>query len=168
MAAGLVTTSWVLSVASFHIINDPKISQKLRDELNVAQSTQSTPLDWHALEQVPYLNGCVHEGMRLAHGVVTRNPRLAPDTALTYGSWTIPPNTPVSMTSVDILMNETIFPNPKAFIPERWIDAPHLDRYFVPFGKGTRQCLGVKLVVSILHPLILQFRTTTPRLYLVD
>jgi cytochrome P450 len=48
------------------------------------------------------------------------------------------------MTSVDILMNEDIFPNPTEFQPERWINRPDLDRYFVPFGKGSRQCLGIK------------------------
>ena len=48
------------------------------------------------------------------------------------------------MTTYHILMNEEIFPNPKAFVPERWIGHPELEKYFVPFGKGSRQCLGIK------------------------
>jgi cytochrome P450 len=82
--------------------------------------------------------------VRLSHGIVTRDPRLAPDEDLQYKGWTIPKNTPVSMTTYDILMNETVFPEPKKFIPERWVDNPDLQKYFVPFGKGTRQCLGIK------------------------
>jgi cytochrome P450 len=144
VAAGLITTSWALSVASFHIINDAQISRKLKEELVAAGSTPTTTLDWHKLEQLPYLNGCVHEAVRLAHGITTRSPRLAPDIELKYGSWVIPRSTPVSMTNVDILMNENIFPNPKAFIPERWIKNPNLDRYFVSFSKGSRACLGIK------------------------
>lgn len=143
IAAGLITTSWALSVASFHIIHNPDVAQKLREELAAAHLT-STNADWHKLEQLPYLNGCVHEGIRLAHGVTTRNPRIAPDAELTYGPWTIPRNTPVSQTSVDVLTNEKIFPNPTKFVPERWIEDPTLDRYFVSFGKGGRMCLGVK------------------------
>ncbi|KAH6661569.1 cytochrome P450, partial [Halenospora varia] len=143
VAAGLITTSWALTVASFHIINNPEILQKLRQELQGLGSPTARS-DWHGLEKLPYLNGCVHEAMRLAHGVTTRSPRLAPDIDLRYRDWVIPRNTPVSMTSVDILMNETIFHNPKAFIPERWINKPDLDRYFVPFGKGSRACLGIK------------------------
>ena len=143
VAAGLITTFWALSVASFHIASNPNIYQKLREELKGAVSSTST-LDWHKLEQLPYLNGCVHEGVRLAHGIATRSPRLAPDTELKYGEWVIPRNTPVSMTAVDILMNESIFPDPKIFKPERWIGRPDLDRYFVPFGKGSRACAGVK------------------------
>jgi cytochrome P450 len=82
--------------------------------------------------------------MRLAHSIVTRDPRLAPDAELQYGGWAIPRNTPVSMTTYDILMNDKLFPEPKASRPDRWIDHPELDRYFVPFGKGLRQCMGIK------------------------
>jgi cytochrome P450 len=106
--------------------------------------TVEKPLDWHRLEKLPYLNACVHESIRLSHGIVTRDPRLAPDTEIEYRGWVIPKNTPVSMTTVDILMNEDIFKDPKVFRPERWLENPELERYFVPFGKGSRQCLGIK------------------------
>jgi cytochrome P450 len=43
-----------------------------------------------------------------------------------------------------VLTNEDIFPDHKAFMPERWIGHPELEQYFVPFGKGTRQCPGIK------------------------
>jgi cytochrome P450 len=150
VAAGLITTSWALSVASFHIINNTQISQTLREELAAAGPVPTGPLDWHRLEQLPYLNGCVHEAVRLAHGITTRLPRLVPDAELKYGPWTIPKATPVSMTNADILMNESLFPNPAAFVPERWINNPHLDRYFVAFGKGSRACLGIKYVAPLI------------------
>lgn len=140
IAAGLITTSWALSVASYHLSANPSFTARLCDELREVEQ----PYDWRKLEKLPFLYGVVHEAMRLAHGIVTRDPRLAPDTELQYGEWTIPRNTPVSMTTYDILMNENIFPDPKSFIPERWINHPELEKYFVPFGKGSRQCLGIK------------------------
>ena len=143
VAAGLVTTSWALTVGSFHIAQNPEILDKLRREL-ASEASPASMLDWHKLEKLPYLNGCVHEAIRLSYGVTTRLPRLSPDTELAYGKWTIPRNTPVSMTAVHILMNEKIFPNPGSFVPERWQGNPTLERYFVPFGKGTRACLGIK------------------------
>jgi cytochrome P450 len=143
VAAGLITTSWALSVASFHIISNPEVSRKLRHEiLSATSAVQNAEL--HELEKLPYLHGCVREGIRLAHGITTRNPRLTPDSDLKYGDWIIPRNTPVSMTNVDVLMNKDIYPDPDKFIPERWINDPGLDRYFVPFGKGSRMCLGIK------------------------
>lgn len=144
MAAGLITTSWALSVASYHITANPSILAELRVELSAAGFDADGTMDWHKLEDLPYLNGCVHEAIRLGHGTTTRSPRLAPDTELRYGDWVIPKNTPVSMTNVDVLMNEDIFPEPRKFIPERWFQNPDLHKYFVPFTKGSRQCLGLK------------------------
>lgn len=145
IAAGLITTSRALEVASYHIIAHPEVQNKLRDELRKSGfSGPSEELDWHKLEKLPYLNGVLHEAIRLAHGVTTRSPRLAPDQELRYGDYVIPKNTPVSMTAVHILMNEKIYPEPRVFRPERWIENPDLDKYFVPFAKGSRQCLGLK------------------------
>lgn len=140
ISAGLLTTAWALSVASYHLALNPSMATRLREELRGVEQ----PYDWRRLERLPYLNGVIHEATRLAHGLTTRDPRLAPDTELYYGEWTIPRNTPVSMTTYHILMNEEVFPDPKLFVPERWVGRPDLERYFVPFGKGSRQCLGIK------------------------
>lgn len=42
-----------------------------------------------------------------------------------------------------------VFPNPHAFLPERWTDANEqqrirMERHFVPYSKGARQCAGLK------------------------
>ncbi len=60
VAAGLITTSRALTVTSFHIINNAQILQNLREELQTAGLALTAPLDWHKLEQLPFLNGCVH------------------------------------------------------------------------------------------------------------
>jgi cytochrome P450 len=152
----------VLSVASYYLSTQPALAASLRAELAAAAANSTTTTtttqqlqqqqqqqqydDWRQLEKLPLLRGVVHEAVRLAHGIVTRDPRRAPDAELRYGDWVIPRNTPVSMTTYDILMNERIFPEPEAFRPQRWIGRPELERYFVPFGKGSRQCLGIKYV----------------------
>lgn len=139
IAAGLVTTSWALAIATFHLSRDKPVLARLRDEVRDASG------DWTQLLQLPYLNGVVHEAIRLSHGTATRHPRRAPDAELVYGGWTIPRNTPVSMTTMDVLMDPEIFPEPARFRPERWVEnGTELERYFVPFGKGSRQCLGIK------------------------
>lgn len=149
VAAGVTTTGWALSVASFHIINNPPIFTRLRKELDQAVPDPNQSLNWTELEKLPYLTGCVREAVRLSYGVATRNPRLV-SKPLQYKEWTIPARTPVSMTIVDVDNDEEIFPNAKSFVPERWIDPPKtkdgssLERYFVGFGKGSRSCLGIK------------------------
>ena len=39
-----------------------------------------------------------------------------------------------------------VYPEPFKFIPERWLgnNNPLLNRNFIPFSKGSRNCLGMK------------------------
>lgn len=149
IGAAILTTSWAAAVASFHIINRPEIFKKLRAELEEAIPDPSTQVDWQVLEQLPYLTSCIKEGVRLAYGIASRLPRVA-RSDLKYKDWTIPAGTPVSMTIVDMNHDEDVFPRSHSFEPDRWLSNPTtkdgqaLERYFVGFGKGTRQCIGLK------------------------
>ena len=61
----------------------------------------------------------------------------------------IQPQTPVSMTGSLIHDNPSIFPDPRSFKPERWLQSESgLHKYLVPFSRGTRQCLGMKCVAN--------------------
>lgn len=149
VAAGITTVGWALSVGAFHIINQPAIFARLRQELEEAIPEPSSSLTWSELEKLPYLTGCIREAIRLSYPVTSRNPRLF-SKPLVYNDWVIPPRTPVSMTIVDINDDEDIFPEHEKFKPERWIDSPttkdgsSLERYFICFQKGTRSCVGIK------------------------
>ncbi len=103
----------------------------------------------------------------MAYGVSHRLQRSFPDRAITYGKYVIPPNTPVSMTSVLIHENPEIYPEPRKFNPERWLlrspdndklssDAQlhmntHLLKYLVTFSRGTRACVGMNLAYAELY-----------------
>ena len=55
------------------------------------------------------------------------------------------------MTPIYHQIDPDVFPNPHAFLPERWIDLEEqqrvrMERHFVPYSKGTRQCAGLKSV----------------------
>lgn len=58
------------------------------------------------------------------------------------------------MSSYLVHMDPVVFPEPKSFKPERWIEAAekgqHLTKFLVSFGKGSRICLGMKYVFSFL------------------
>ncbi|TRX91611.1 hypothetical protein FHL15_007393 [Xylaria flabelliformis] len=53
--------------------------------------------------------------------------------------------------TLDVIYDETVFHNPHDFVPERWLNNPKtsdgdpLTRFFVPFGKGPRMCIGMNL-----------------------
>jgi cytochrome P450 len=45
-------------------------------------------------------------------------------------------------------MDPNIFPDPETFDPDRWTraaaDGENLEKFLVSFGKGTRNCVGMK------------------------
>lgn len=151
VGAGLTTTAWSLSNTCFYVLESPLIQSKMRDELLAAipNLQAADAFDYRKLEKLPYLTGVVKEGIRLGTGVSGRNHRIW-KTRLLYGDWVIPAGTTVSMNHQDILRNQDVFPNADEMVPERWFgnakapDGNSLERYFVPFGKGDRQCLGIK------------------------
>lgn len=52
----------------------------------------------------------------------------------------------IGMTIGSMHTDPAVFPDPLKFIPERWVGDhdPRMDQYFVPFSKGSRNCLGMK------------------------
>ena len=145
IGAGTEPVAHVLRIVTYHLCQSPNILQKLRAELANIQPHHNNIPDLGQLQQTDYLTALIKEGLRLSYGVASRIPRIAPDRTLTYGDWEIPPGTAVSMTHSSIYHDETIFPDSYSFSPERFLDTSETKgpgRYFAPFGRGTRSCLG--------------------------
>ncbi|KUL82368.1 hypothetical protein ZTR_09805 [Talaromyces verruculosus] len=133
IGAGGETVAKALSWITYYLLENPKTLEKLKAELNEKDPDQTASLA--DLEKLPYLTSVMLEGLRLSYGVSTRLARISTDYALQFREWTIPAGTAVSMTSVFMHHNETIFPNSYEFVPE-------MD------GFGTPQCIGMNLARS--------------------
>lgn len=157
--AGFTTTGRALTTGLTHLILNPAILSKLRSELSTAMpplSSTTTPADlpsWSDLQALPYLSAVVKESIRLSWGAAFRLNRTT-KTPITYSSpsgktYIFPPGTSISFTNPDVLMDPDHFPDPEAFRPERWIESGKaLERYWVPFGKGARMCVGMWLALA--------------------
>jgi cytochrome P450 len=148
VGAGQVTTAHYLKMTSFHVLANPEILSKLKEELQSAMPSDGSLPPLSKLEQLPYLSAVISEGFRKSYGITQRLPRVSPDAPLIYKDWVIPAGTPVSMTSVFMHDNPQNFPNPEVFDPDRWLKADserRLGKYLVNFSKGTRSCLGINL-----------------------
>jgi cytochrome P450 len=154
IAAGQETLSQVLTYISFHLLSNPVVLRTLKEELAKAIPDPDVVTLEATLANLPYLTGVIKEGLRLGYGVSGRLHRV-PLEPLAFSSndreWIIPPGTPVSMTSVLIHHDESIFPNSNEFRPERWIDNPQLERYLVSFSKGNRACIGINLAYAEMY-----------------
>lgn len=52
------------------------------------------------------------------------------------------------------MRDPTLFPDPTAFKPERWIEDPSLERYQFAFSSGTRGCIGITLALAMMRLLV--------------
>lgn len=156
--AGIETTMWALTVATFHVLWNPSIEARLRAELTTAMPDPTSMLTWEELENLPYLSGVIQEALRLGFGSVQRLPRVNRLGSWKYRDWEIPPNVSVSMDAYHNHINEDIFPEPLEFRPERWLNDPKgpdgvhpLSHYMVAFARGSRNCVGMHLALMELY-----------------
>ncbi|KAI4195466.1 MAG: hypothetical protein LQ346_003430 [Caloplaca aetnensis] len=150
IGAGTLTTSHALKVATYHILANPPVLDTLMRELHTSIPDIDAPPNLQQLERMPYLTAVMYETLRIFSGTSHRLSRIFPDRPLVYGKdRVIPAGTPVSMTGLHIHDNASIFPAPYDFRPERWLPldtaGQKLLRFLVPFGRGSRQCVGMEL-----------------------
>lgn len=147
LAAGFETTGFTLTTATYHILCQPSILDRLQHELRTQYPSPSSTPSWQELTELPYLSAVIKESLRLSLGATARLPRINRKKDMVYGSWVIPKRTAVSMSHINLHHNEGVFQEPKAFKPERWLmgeESKLRERYLVPFSRGARKCMGIQ------------------------
>jgi cytochrome P450 len=146
LTAAADTTGNAMTMTSYHVISNPEIHNRLTAELERAFPDSFMNLDYNTLERLPYLTAIIKEGLRLSFGVPGRLPRMVETQDIILNNYKIPRGTIVGMSSWMMHRNPNIFPDPDTFRPERWLDpanASKLEKSFVAFGRGSRQCIGM-------------------------
>ncbi|RVX74500.1 hypothetical protein B0A52_01626 [Exophiala mesophila] len=153
-AIDLVAT--VATNAMYHLIKNPECMRKLRDELDGALGDTLVPTN-DQICRLPYLRAAFDEATRdrppIAHGLA----RTVPEGGATISGHFIKAGTTVSVSAFALHHNASIFPEPSAFRPERWLD-PNADPLWkeclVPFSLGPRACTGRNLTFTLI-PLLM-------------
>jgi cytochrome P450 len=174
VGAGTLTSAHMLSLTSYFVLANPTILRRLLAELETAMPDPTSSPSQQVFESLPYLNAVMDEGLRMSYGSMHRLSRSHPKDTLQFRDWTIPPGTPVGFSSYLLHNNPEIFPQPLEFNPQRWLDLEpserqHLRSYLNNFGRGTRQCVGMRLAYAELYlTLGYLFRRLGDRLQLHD
>ncbi|KAI4085813.1 MAG: hypothetical protein L6R37_008465, partial [Teloschistes peruensis] len=91
VGVGIELVAHALRIITYHLYTNPKMLQKLREELAPLDTSKSQRVNLETLQKLPYLSAIIQEGIRLSYGVATRMGRIAPDRVIVYGQWKIPP-----------------------------------------------------------------------------
>jgi cytochrome P450 family 110 len=136
LAAGHETTALAMAWGVYWLLREPAVLTRLRAEVG-ALGPDPAP---EALARLPYLDAIVCETLRIEPIVtdVSRRCRLP----LRVGPWTVPPGEVVMVNVGAILGDAAVFPEPERFQPERFLENSFGATQFLPFGGGSKRCLG--------------------------
>ncbi|KAL9039958.1 MAG: hypothetical protein Q9214_004670 [Letrouitia sp. 1 TL-2023] len=143
MFAGSHTTGMTLATILWHLCEQPEVYSNLRNEIVKNIGNRSDP------QQLPYLKGVIKEGLRLSKANPTRLARVAPKGGWTFDGRFFPAGTTVGLGAFEMHSNTEVFEEANAFRPERWLNpSPKMNRDYVPFGTGLRQCIARNLATT--------------------
>jgi cytochrome P450 len=133
LVAGHETTATGLSWAFELLLRTPRVLAKLRSELAGGDET--------------YLDAVVKEALRL-RPVIPGVGRVVRGEPFELGGYMVPPGVEINPSIATIHRRADRYPTPGEFRPERFLGEDPPDTYtWVPFGGGTRRCLGASFAL---------------------
>lgn len=156
------TTGNAAGALLYYIANNWDKQEKLREEVMSVLPNNTTPVTYDILKRISYVKACIKESMRLFP--ITSGIQRTMQTDVSIGGYMIPEGSDVMACHSLISMDPTYFPQPKKFIPERWMRGnPEFLLYkkshpfaYMPFGYGVRSCIGQRFAEMELEILLLK------------
>lgn len=136
--AGYENTASALSWALYSISSLPDVKDKLLGELD-ALELKSEP---SAITQLPYLTAVCQETLRLYPITLSGFPRILKKPMKLMG-YSLEPGTVIIASIYLAHQREDVYPNPKQFKPERFLERQLSPYEYLPFGGGNRRCIGM-------------------------
>ncbi|KAF8371589.1 hypothetical protein PRIPAC_78018 [Pristionchus pacificus] len=141
--AGVDTTATTMGWGVIVLLHHPEVLSKLHDEFDrvIDSDRLITTNDKPAL---PYTNAFLNEVQRWAN-IAPQNLLRRMNKEVTIGGVTIPEGASITPQISMLLADETVFPEPDKFKPERFLDGDgklKTFKEFLPFSVGKRQCPG--------------------------
>jgi cytochrome P450 len=162
LSAGVENTSIALAWAMYWIHFLPEVRQKLLIELE----SSDTDLSLSQIAQLPYLSAVCQEALRIYPPIMVTELRLLKSPMLLMGHQ-LKPGTVLLPCSYLTHQRQELYPEPKQFRPERFLDRKYTPYEYFPFGGGNRICIGGTLAMFTMK-LVIATIVSTLDLKLID
>ncbi len=170
LLAGHETTATSIAWALYWIHKEPEVKRKLLAELDslFTDAPDHAPVTPAQIAQLPYLSAVCQETLRRSPVAMFTFPRVAQEPVTLMGH-SFAPGTTFLGSIFLIHQREDLYPEPKAFRPERFLENKFSPYEYIPFGNGARRCVGAALaqyelklaIATLLHHY--QFRLANNR-----
>merc|ERR1712137_1519010 len=138
--AGHETTSGTLTFVLDMLARHPDIQERCREEVNSLFVLGEEPT-YEKIKKLSYLPRVINETMRMRPLVSSVSRVATEDCAV--ADYHIPKGTVVSCSIGNLQYDPDTWEEPEKFSPDRWEGAHKSAPHFMPFGAGTRICLGM-------------------------
>ena len=139
--AGHETTASALTWLFYWVHYLPEVKDKLCFELNSLPES-----DYKTINNLPYLNAVVSETLRIYPVVAGTFGRILTQPMSIKGH-TFDEKTWLMISTYSLHQREDLYPNPKQFKPERFLQKAYSAYEYIPFGGGNRRCIGSALAL---------------------
>ncbi|KAF8676869.1 Cytochrome P450 monooxygenase [Rhizoctonia solani] len=156
IGAGSDTTSNSLGALCYYIASNPQVKTTLQEELDSVHASAEKHesesaygiASYEQVKNLPYLNACIKEALRLHSTVGGGLPRVVPPgKTMTVAGETFNEGSIISVPSYSTNRSDVWGADPEVYRPERWLEdgSEALNKYHVPFSTGPRACVGRNL-----------------------
>jgi len=146
--AGFETTANTLSLLAYSLATNPHCQDKLLREIDELTKDHDR-VTYDVVHGMPYLEMCLNETLRL-YPAGPRTDRVAA-VDITINGLFIPKDMMIMSPIYALHMDPDVWQEPDKFIPERFSREASEARnpnYFMPFGIGPRNCVGMRLALT--------------------
>ena len=161
LVAGHETTASALVWALYWVHYLPEVHEELGQELN-SLGDRTNPLE---VTRLPYLGAVVAETLRIYPIVAGTFTRICQSPMELMG-YRFEAGTAFVASIYSTHQREELYPQPKQFRPERFLERQYSPYEYLPFGGGNRRCLGAALALMemklALATIVSRFQLTLP------
>jgi cytochrome P450 len=132
--AGFETTANSLAWTWERLLRNPLAYERLREAVRSGE------------QAAEHVEATIVEGMRSRPVIPIVGRRVTVPWRL--GEYVLPAGSAISVSILLVHHREDVYPDPFAFRPERWLGRKPGTYEWLPFGGGTRRCLGAALAMA--------------------
>ncbi|KAL4940636.1 hypothetical protein BDV06DRAFT_230229 [Aspergillus oleicola] len=162
--AGSDSSANSMTTVMYNLMTHPKTMFRLQEELSKAKqedgNNTSRILSWKTVRDLPYLDACVMEALRIHPAFCLHLERVVPTTGIEICGKHFPPGTIVGMSPWVINRHKPTFgEDVHHWRPERWLGhsearLQELKNTILTFGSGRRVCLGKNIAIMEIKKLV--------------
>ncbi|RCJ25779.1 cytochrome P450 [Nostoc sp. ATCC 43529] len=133
------TTASALAWAFYWIYSEPSVLQKLHHELDTLHPSNALEIT-----QLPYLTAVCKESLRIYPIALISQPRVVTQT-VQIEDYEFEPGAILIPCIYLAHRRPEVYPQPQLFKPERFLSRKFSPHEYLPFGGGSRSCIGMGL-----------------------